>query len=777
MPRIPEFSCRLLKLTVAGVAFITLLVGCSEQQPDPHANTLAIPVNDPAYVGSAVCSDCHAAEYAAWSDSHHDLAMQIATRETVLGNFEDTTYESHGVTSAFSSDGEQFAVRTDGPDGELKDYTITHTFGIQPLQQYLVEFPDGHYQMLPLAWDTRLREEGGQRWFHLYPGEDIDYADELHWTGRNQNWNYMCAECHSTNLRKNYDVATDSFQTTWSEIDVSCEACHGPASNHIKWTQDQDLSYKHSGLPVGLGREMNWVFSNYLDTATRETSAAETSEIETCARCHSRRRTIDEDYDHGEILMQSHVPALLTDTLYFPDGQIKDEVYVYGSFTQSLMYHAGVTCSDCHEPHSLTLRAPGNELCGQCHKADAFDTPAHHYHSFESEGSQCVSCHMPQRTYMVIDPRRDHSIRIPRPDLTVKLSLPNACNACHTDKSPKWAADAIAERAPAGYKPGDHFGETLWADRQGIRGADRELARLAADGSTPAIVHATALQRLGAYDSVAAYEAIRAGLRDDHPLVRQAALSALSTYEADVRLLLAPPLLEDPVFGVRIAAIELLADVPREQMNSERLERFDSVALEYVASNLANAERPESHLNIGLFYVRQRQFEEALAEYEIALRLEPDFIPALVNIADLMRATGRDSEGGAYLERAMSVDPENANIQQAKGLWLVRQGRTAEALDYLRRSAELDPDQPYFAYLYAVALNSSGAPNSAIKVLEDAYRLHPGHRQILVALTTIYRDQGNLSAAIHYAERLVALQPSEPNAQRLLAELQTVSSE
>ncbi len=752
------------------VPLTMLMFGACDRRTEEPSQKLLLPPAELEYVGSESCKDCHEEQFSAWQGSHHDVAMQEAGQQTVLGDFGDTRYASHGVTSTFFREGARFMVRTDGPDGELHDYKVAYVFGVEPLQQYLIEFPGGRYQSLPVAWDSRPAAEGGQGWFHLYPGEDIDYSDELHWTGRNQNWNYMCAECHSTNLKKNYDVVSDSYQTTFSEIDVACEACHGPGSAHVQWTQGRSQPYENAGFSFKLGGRSNWAFSDDrpIASATEQTT---NTEIDTCGRCHSRRRSISPKYSHGQSLLQTHVPALLTDSLYFPDGQIRDEVYVYGSFLQSRMYHAGVTCSDCHEPHSLTLRAQGNEVCAQCHRSDVFDSQEHHFHVAGSGGDQCVDCHMPERTYMVVDPRRDHSIRIPRPDLSVKLSLPNACNECHLDKTPKWAADVLVDRFGTTRRERRHFAGVFYASREGSPQAGRALIELASDEAVPLIVLATALEQLQTVDSLAAYDVVRARLRHDDPLIRRAAVIALRAYDPKSRLDLGAPLLADPVLAVRIAAANTLAGIPADQFDTVSRTQMQHASEEYIDANMTNAERPESHLNIGLFLVRQRNFDEAMRAYETALRLHADFLPALVNIADLLRATDRDAQGEAYLTRALEIEPDNADVHQAMGMWLVRQSRSEEALSYLQQAAELAPEQPYFGYLYAIALNSKGAPKSALEVLEETYRRHTQDRQILVALVTIHRDQGDLDQAIFYAEKLLALQPVDPNAQRLLASL------
>ena len=364
----------------------------------------------------------------AYRASDHARAMQPATAQTVLGRFDQATVTHKGVVSTFFRRDGNFVVRTDGPDGKPAEFEIAYTFGADPLQQYLIRFPDGRLQALGLAWDTRPRADGGQRWFHLYPGVTLRPPDPLHWTGREQTWNFQCAECHSTDLRKGYDVAANRYATTWAELTVSCEECHGPGSAHVAWAEGRPPGAARpppgaTGLVVRLGRgEGAWAIKDTERGIAEWTGPPRASmELDVCARCHARRRPIVDPHVYGRPFLDTHVPALLEPGLYHADGQVLGEVYEWGSFVQSRMQRAGVVCSDCHEPHRTALRAPGNAVCAQCHLPARFDTPAHHHHRVASDAARCVSCHMPARTHMVVDPRRDHSFRVPRPDLSVTL--------------------------------------------------------------------------------------------------------------------------------------------------------------------------------------------------------------------------------------------------------------------------------------------------------------------------------------------------------------------
>ncbi|MFQ5961771.1 MAG: tetratricopeptide repeat protein, partial [Candidatus Methylomirabilales bacterium] len=739
-----------------------------------------VPVQTPpaTYVGRQVCTTCHKREHDLWSGSHHDLAMQVATEETVLGDFNNATFTYHGVTSTFSKRDQKFFVRTDGPDGKLHQYDIKYTFGASPLQQYLIEFPDGRYQVLGIGWDSRPASDGGHRWFHLYPDEKITHNDILHWTGPNQNWNYMCAECHSTNLKKNYDLEHDRYETTWSEIDVSCEACHGPGPRHVEWAQAVSRGEKsqyegQKGLVVQLKdpNKGTWDFDTETATAKRSTPLQSHIQIETCARCHSRRAVIHDDYVHGRPLMDTHRPALLTEALYHADGQILEEVYVYGSFLQSKMYHAGVTCSDCHDPHSLKVHAEGNALCAQCHLPKKFDTPLHHFHKPGSPGAQCVECHMPTKTYMVVDPRRDHSMRVPRPDLSVKLATPNACNGCHTDRGAQWAADAVAKWYGPGRSGEPHFGEALHAGRKGLPDAGNALMRLAGDGTQPNIARASALSLLRRYPSPASVRAIQRGLEDDDPLVRLSALSTLEVLEPKDRFSIAYPLLNDPIRMVRIEAASVLAPAPRTMMTREQRASLDTAITEYIESQRVNADRPGSHLNLGVLYTRSGKFDKAEAAYRTALRIDPAFVQAYINLADLYRLEGRDDQGERILREALTIAPRDADVHHALGLLLVRQQRMSEAVKVLGQSATLRPDNPHYSYVYAVALHTTGRPKDAIKVLDETHVRHPNDREVLYGLVTFNRDMGNLDAATLYAEKLIALSPQDPTARHLLNQL------
>jgi predicted CXXCH cytochrome family protein len=633
--------------------------------------------------------------------------MQVADERTVLGDFAGVKFRNRGVTSEFFRRDGRFMVRTDGPDGKLADFEVRHTFGVYPLQQYLIELPGGRVQALSIAWDARPKDQGGQRWFHLYPNERIAHTDELHWTQRQQNWNFMCSDCHSTDVRKNFDAATGAFATTWAEISVGCEACHGPGSSHVALARAAaggDPAAARGGLTVTFDERKGvaWVIDPATGNASRSVPRSTSTELDVCAQCHARRGQFSNDYRPGEPFTDHYLPALLGPGLYHPDGQQLDEVFNWGSFLSSRMHEKGVTCGDCHDPHGGKLHAPGNAVCAQCHAAAKYDAPSHHFHEPGTAGAACAACHMQTETYMVVDPRHDHSFRIPRPDRTVSLGTPNACNHCHADRTPEWAAAEIRKRYPDP-KPGfQGFAEAFAAADRGDAAATMALVQVTANLDESAIARASAIERLGRLPSENALFAAEAGLKDASPLVRRASIAVFEQLPPLQRKAVVP-LLDDPSRIVRMQAARTLAPLADDAFDPAALEAFRKAAAELEAAERFNADRPEHRTNLGGFLAERGETVAAEAEYRAALALDPRFVPAWANLADLRRLQGREADAEATLREGLKVVPDAAALHHSLGLSLVRQQRKAEALRELRRATELEPGNARYKYVYDIA--------------------------------------------------------------------------
>jgi tetratricopeptide (TPR) repeat protein len=728
----------------------------------PAAGVHAAAAPPPAFVGAAACAACHPKESQAWRGSDHDLAMQVADARTVLGDFGNAAFEG----STFTTRDGRFFVNTQGPDGRRADFEVKYTFGVRPLQQYLIELPGGRMQAFGLAWDTRPKERGGQRWFSLYPGRNLKPGDPLHWTGIDQNWNFQCAECHSTNLRKNFDAASDAFRTTWSELDVACEACHGPASNHVAWAnKDGDgASYAAKGLPIALDERKGiaWTAASGAATATRSASRTTSKEIGLCGRCHARAARFSDDYRDGGAYGDTHRRSALTEGLYWPDGQQRDEVYTWGSFLTSRMHAQGVTCSDCHDPHSLELRASGNAVCGQCHAAATFDVESHTHHAKGTSGAQCAACHMATTTYMIVDPRHDHSFRIPRPDLTVSLGVPNACNACHVKQSPQWTAEAVDKLWGTERKGFQKFADAFVAGTAGAPAARGKLLTIVDDPAQPAIVRASAIERLAPWLTPVLSASVARALNDGDAMVRTAAVDALSAADAPTRQRYLPRMLGDPVRLVRMQAARALAGDAEAGLPADARAAFARALDEYVAAQTYNADRPEAHANLGNLYVRRGDGERAVGEYRKAIDIDPTFVPAYANLADLYRARGADGDAEKVLRQGLERNPQAAALRHALGLALVRSRRMTEAQAELAQAVKLAPDDPRYAYVYAVALDNAKQGRKARDLLDATRKRHPYDRDVLQALASYASRDGDAEAALAYARTLRELDPENP---------------
>ncbi|MFO1156666.1 MAG: tetratricopeptide repeat protein [Rhodospirillales bacterium] len=695
--------------------------------------------------------------------------MQEATDATVLGNFDGATFNDGVVTSRFFRRDGGFFVNTDGPVGHLADFAIRYTFGVYPLQQYLIAFPDGRLQALGIAWDSRPKEEGGQRWFQLYPDQTPRAGNPLHWTGLDQTWNFQCAECHSTELRKNYDAARNTYATTWAELNVACEACHGPGSAHVAWARGGGKDGGGTGGTPASGngltvhfderRDVQWLPDSGTGTARRSVPHRAAAELETCGVCHSLSTKIAEPWRPGHPLLDSHLPALLVPGSFEADGKNLGETYNYAAFRQSKMFSRGVTCSDCHDPHSLKLRAEGNAVCEQCHDPEKFSTAAHTHHPEGSPAGQCVACHMPARTFMGVDRRHDHGFRIPRPDESVRFGTSNTCNDCHTDKNAAWAAAAIEKWFGPQRKGFQTWTAPLAAARDGSSAAPAALARLAADPETPSIVRATAFAAMSPTPDPATFNAVRAGTGDADPLVRWSALRALSVLPDTQSRPLAAARLADPVLGVRIEAARQLAAVSRDGLPEADRSRLDKATGELIEALRVNADRPESRVNLGQVYARQGRLPDAIAEFAAARALDPGFTPAYVEGAQALAQQGKEADGEQLMREGLARAPADAILNHALGLSLIRQRRAPEALGFLESAAKGDPSSPRFAFVYAIALNALGQPDAALEVLGASHARHSGDADTLLALATINRDAGRRAAALEWARKLAAFDP------------------
>jgi len=724
------------------------------------------------YLGNAACAGCHQQASADWTDSHHDLAMQDATPETVLGDFDNGTFDYFGVTTTFSQKGDAFFIETDNATGELETYPVEYVFGVEPLQQYLLPLGNGRLQALSIAWDARPESEGGQRWYHLYPDEHIAAGDPLHWTSGFFNWNTSCAECHSTDVEKRYDAVNDRFDTRYKQIDVGCEACHGAGSDHVALADAGSLSPAQTGFAMSLKARGTWQWAEGADIAQRNEPLTWNHQIDSCARCHARRGTQGE-YHPGKPLLDTHRLAIIEEPLYWPDGQIRDEVYVYGSFIQSKMHQAGVACTNCHNPHSNQLVAEGNGVCAQCHLASTYDNTTHHRHQIASAGSACVDCHMPSQLYMSVDSRRDHSMRIPRPDLSMSTGAPNACNQCHTDQSADWAYSALMDWGVRFADRRNHPARAFHAAGRGDVRAAPVLLETANDVKNTAMLRASAITQLGRLLPERLMPSLPLWLENDDPLIRLAAAEAARQLPPEQQIERVLPLSEDPVLAVRMIAAEHLAGLippkarslnPATSKSSEQQAKveeqpqaagpLDALFAEYVHVQSQHLDMPSVLTQLSGFQQARGDAEEAETLLVTALEKNPQASASRVNLADLYRAQGKEEDARATLERGVQLNQEDASLWFSLALLEVREGNGEVALAALEKAASLEETPSYYHYVYAVAQHDQGQPTEALATLKATNRAAPGQPNVLVALVQYSQLAGDMQAAQRYQTEL-----------------------
>lgn len=761
-----------LVLSIGGVSGLVQLFSHQPQTQTGPVTPHAQSASTTARLDSQRCGECHAQQVADWLGSHHEQAMQEANGEHVLGDFQDVTFSDGAVTSRFYQKNDQFYVNTIGEDGERADFRVRYTFGITPLQQYLLEMPRGRLQAFTVAWDTRQ-----QHWFSLYPNETFAPGDRLHWTQRSFTANSSCIDCHVTGLELGYDPVSDSYQSTWDAVNVSCQACHLATEQHSAWAQD----IGQSGVPAP-GAD-NGLRIDYQSLSPQE-------QVDNCARCHSRRLPISQVSAYDAPFLDDYMPELLHAGFYHADGQMLDEVFNYGSYLQSKMYHAGLSCTTCHDPHTLKLRQPGNQLCTSCHQLNAptaayptltakeYDSPSHHFHAAGSPGSLCVDCHMPSTTYMVVDARHDHSFSIPRPDLTLQWGTPNACAQCHGDvgqtaaEVADWSADALDAWYGAEWRQRPSAVGLMTLAQRGDATAAVPLLTLLDDRTQPAIVRATAADlaaQLG--NSVIAQVAPYAA--DPSPLVRIGVVRALANLPDERKLPLLAPLLEDPVRAVRIETVSALAAAPRAAFTPEQQNVFDVAMDEYRTAQLTLADHPEGHLNLGNLYTQLGDANQAEAAYLTSIERGSNFAPAYLALATFYYRMERFAEAEATLHRALQVLPEQGELHYSLGLFLVQQLRPEEAVISLSRAAALMPTLPRVHYNHGLLLHQLGRDVEAETALLRAYALTTDDPDILFALATFYRDQRQWQKGLTYAEQLLQRQPDIPQYQELVTLLRS----
>ena len=677
-------------------------------------------VHKDGYIGDTQCVSCHKDAVDSWKGSDHDLAMQIADETTVLADFNNVSITLDGVSYFFTRNNEDYIVQVKEIDGIEIEYKISYTFGVTPLQQYIADFDNGKKQVLRVTWDVI-----NKKWYHQYPGDKFSPHDWMHWTKSSQNWNTMCAECHSTNLKKNYIVEEDAFNTTYSYINVNCESCHGPAEQHVNWANTiQDTLDNKKYILSG---------------------KSQFNQMNMCAPCHSRRSKLTQNMIPGKYFEDQYLLQSLSDEFYHGDGQIDQEDYVFGSFVQSKMYHNDVTCTDCHDAHTLKLKEVGNNLCMQCHEPK-YDTPSHHFHTQNTESSQCINCHMTGVTYMGVDYRRDHSFRVPRPDQSVTYGTPNACNTCHNDKSNKWAANKVVEWY--GTKRQEHFSDALLlSNRDNISDKEREsLDVFINDLNFPAIARATIIDNIE-ITKPQDFEAILKGLEDPSPLVRFHSLQKFDAFSLQDRLGIALKHANDTTKLVRIGAAKLLLGVDINTLTDIDVSGLKKSRNELEEMLNSNADFSLGRMQLADYYLQNNDINNAIKHYKVALQKDSLLIPAYSNLASAYSLNGQPEEALSILNISISKQPDLARTYYLRALLYFEIQQPELAVKDLNQAIKLEPSNTRSMYNLATYYYQNKNLSEGEKTIKKALKLEKNNQDYKYLLALIYQEQGKINEA------------------------------
>ena len=704
-------------IVAAGAVVMAILVtSLLRPRPEPGPTSWSYPGSGQLPVGfasgeqsgfgPASCVECHAEAVADWTGSHHDRANRplIVRDEAELGALLQApqTYRKDDEVFEVRRRGETFHLLVTGPDGQTVTHPIVGLIGVDPLVNFLVALPDGRVQATTLAWDVHRQEL-----FDTFDGEERKIGDYGHWLGQGLNWNANCAWCHTTDFKKSLDDQTLGYASHWVAQGITCQQCHPGSEAHVRAQRGGQADHR----PVSL--------------ALHQT-------MDNCLSCHSRRSELTANrFQPGEAYAD-HFSLSLPDQpgLYFADGQIRDEVFAGASLKLSAMGHAGVTCLDCHNPHSLalTLPATNNALCLQCHGpgvrgATVIDPAAHAFHNPYEPGGRCIDCHMPTRTYMARDPRHDHNFPIPDPSLTLELGVPNACSQCHQDQSVEWAADKVIE----------WYGEGF----QERRAATRERARLfaaahAGQGSADAIIAAAQAEPNSAWRAAltgllnfveptpAVPPFLHAAARDADSGVRERAAGLLATLDPGDKVL--DDVLADPVRAVRLASLQVQ---PRLAVGSAtRRAEWE----EYLAFN---ADRPAISLALAREALAAGDLPRLQRHLDHVVQLVPNEGEAWRQKAILLHQAGQTAAAAHDLRKAIALEPKNPVSPFTLALFLAEIRDFDGAISAFFQTLALDPLYPRARYNLIVALGSQGHVEQARDQLTVGLRLAPRDPDLL----------------------------------------------
>jgi len=711
------------------------------------------------YVGSASCRQCHESFYQLWAPSHHGLAMQPYTFEFAQANLTaaDGTVKigKHEYVPCIGR--EEGWILERGPDGE-KRHQIAHVMGGKNVYYFLTPMERGRLQTLPVAYDVRTK-----KWFDTaasgvrhFPSAAADVP--VHWTDPMFTFNTSCHGCHVSQLSTNYDLKTDTYHTTWAEPGINCEACHGPAQEHVRVCQAAPKGQVPQDLKV---------------VSTKPFTAEQINSM--CGSCHAKLSPVSASFKPGDRFFDRFDLTTLEHPDFYPDGRDLGENYTMTSWRMSPCVKSGkLDCMHCHTSsgrYRFKDAEQPNAACLPCHQEKVDNATAHTHHKADSTGNRCIACHMPMTDFARMT-RSDHSMRPPAPAATLKFKSPNACNLCHKDKDPMWADQQVRQWHKEDYqKPVLERAVLVDAARRGDWRRLGDILAYIGSKDRDEIFAASLIRLLHGCEAPAKWPVVIKALQEDSaPLVRAAAAQTLEGYAAPESLRALAQATADGYLLVRVRAASALAVIPIEQLPDERQEAVRHATAQLLEALHARPDDYASQYNLGNFHLQRGDQEQALASFQNAIKLRPDFVPPYVNVAFVYNAKGENDKAEASFRRAIALEPNNPVVHLNLGMLLGEMKRPAEAEQAFRESLQLDPNSAVAAYNLGVML-ASDRPFESLRWCQRAYNLHPEEGKYGYTYAFYLQQRRETAKAVKILQEMVRRNVPYAEAYALLGEI------
>ena len=739
----------MLSCLCAAVFLLSAPASSLAQQDSPKA--------EKGYLGSSKCRSCHEKFYQLWAPSHHGLAMQPYTEAFAEANLKPQLEEIViGKTRyrAVTDEGPGFVVESES--GNQKKYPILHVLGGKNVYYFLAALEKGRLQTLPVAYDVNK-----QQWFDTAASGVRHFPDRtdeaVHWTDREYTFNTSCYGCHVSQLVKNYDLKTDSYNTQWQEPGINCEACHGPAEEHVRVCTEEGPE----NAPVDLK----------LDTVTRSRGFTAHQVDSACSTCHAKGMPITNKFIPGDSFFQHSDLVTLESPDYYPDGRDLGENYTITSWRMSpCIQSEELDCISCHTSSGrFRFKDTPNDACTSCHPEKEKDFQAHTHH--EKSDVHCIQCHMPMTNFAGMN-RSDHSMRPPMPSATIQFKSPNACNFCHENKDAKWADEHVRQWHQEDYqKPVLEIAALIdQARKENWTNLSDMLAYLQRKDKDE--IFANSLIRLLRGNGDDRIGRVLAQLleNDPSPLIRSSAADGLELYLSETTVPVLAAATKDPFRLVRVRAIPSLAAVPEQMIPADLRKPVQNASAEYIKAMGSRPDDAMAHYNLGNYYADKKKPQQAIECYETSIKLQDGLILPYVNSSLAYNQLGDNATAAERLKKAIAIEPNSDAAHLNLGMLYGEMGQYEKAIDEFRTTFKLNPQSAAAAYNLCVLLAEKDPPQ-AISWAKKACQLQPNNARYAYTLAFYLHQAKRTPEVFAVLEPFVGQKTTEVNIYMMLGDI------